>query len=120
MADQGMNEQGKVETLDKLIGNERGAIKWSLISAIGLFAIGVIISIIVYRLSDRSSDSLSNAIKAIPALFTAFLAGFPIKEYFAKKNRITSCEFLRIAYKSPPVPQETDKRFWTLVDKSLG
>ena len=129
-----MDENGKVETLDSLINNERGSIRWSLISAIGLFVIGVVISVVIYYitlqpegsadtlkgstdLARSNTDALSKLLLGIPPLVTAFTAGFPIKDYFAKKNKITFCQFLKIAYKSPPVPVEIDKRFWTLMDK---
>lgn len=126
-----MADTEKLQTLDVFIANEQDSIKWSLILAFGLFLIGLAASTYVYWLSSSSAEATATDTKlsleamvkyisAIPVLAGAFISGFPIKDYFTKKNRITFCKFLRVAYESPPVPEEIDKRFWTLVDKNLG
>lgn len=116
----------KVEILDKLIADERGSIKLSLIVALGVFVIGVIISTVIYFLSlspeptKPPNEALSKYILAIPPLVTTFLTGFPLKEYLAQRKRITYGRILQTAYQSPPVPEEIEKRFWTFMDKTAG
>jgi hypothetical protein len=125
-----MDDQGIIDTLDKLIESDRKLIKWSLISAIGLFIIGLVVSTVILFISLPSpetqdaakteSEVWSKYLFAIPPLFTTFLTTFPIKEYFAKKRRITTFELLQQAYKSPPVSEKIEERFLKVLDGTLA
>lgn len=119
-----MTDQGKLDTLNKLIENDRGSIKWNLISAISLFVIGLVISSLIYYLSQpetiaQNHDQLTKYLLGIPALVTTLLSSFPIKEYFTKKNRIVALEYIGVAFKTPPVNEEIGKRFEKILDSSL-
>jgi len=127
-----MKDKVKAQTLDTFINNEQGSIKWSLIYAVGLCVIGVVTSAFIYLKVTSGvtpdtkegvqtlNDSFKLFVSALPAAVTTLGSLFPFKEYFAKKNKITSCKFLRTAYDSPPVGEEIDKRFWLIIDKNLG
>ena len=127
-----MEDEVKAQTLDTFITNEQSSIKWSLVYAIGLCAIGFVVSVLIYWKTTTginmdtkdgvqvSNDSFKLLVSAIPTAVTTFGSLFPFKEYVAKKNRIASCKFLRLAYNSPPVGEEVDRRFWLLVDKGLS
>jgi hypothetical protein len=127
-----MDVKGKVETLDSLIRNEQGFIKMSLIQAIIPFIIGMTATILllIWALSDKNQSAESSALQettkalsAIPGLLVTAYSIFSIKDYFSRKNRITCCKFLRVAYESSEdgnVPAEIEQRFWSLLDKSLA
>lgn len=125
-----MGDQEKIEILDKLLADERGSIKLSLVAALGVFFIGAIISTIIYIISlpaVRSAEThpseiaaLKEYMLAIPPLITTFLTGFPLKEYLIHKKRITYGRILRDAYQSPPVLEKIEERFWTFMDKTTS
>ena len=121
----------KVEVLDKLIADERGSIRLSLIVALGVFVIGLAISTVIYFLASAPpenagqagkspTEALSTYLLAIPPLVTTLLTGFPLKEYLAQRKRISYGQILQAAYQSPPVEEEVEKRFWTFMDKAAG
>jgi hypothetical protein len=131
-----MDSNGKVETLNSLILNERGFVKWSIVQATVPLVIGLTASGVVAFLAFSSTQGLSGLgetakyASTIPGLLTTAYGVFSFKDYYARKNRITSFQFLKIQYESAladnqnqadtTVMQEIDKRFWMLLDKNLG
>jgi len=129
-----MNAKGKIETLNSLIANERGFIRWSIIQAtvpllIGLAASGLLAYLAFAKGEVSILGETAKWLTAIPGLLGTAYGVFSIKDYFARKNRIISFQFLRIQYESSvsnPMPednsvlQEIDKRFWMLLDKNLA
>jgi len=113
-----IDENGKIETLDGFIKNDQDLIKWSAISSIGLFVIGISASGLIYLITQSSAD-LVKLISAIPGLAGTLVSGILAKEYFDKRKRIISCQLFRKAYSTPPAPEQIDQRFWKLVDDSL-
>ena len=129
-----MNAEGKVETLNSLIANEQGFIKWSLIRAAIPFIIGLTASVILWysKIGVESSDFLNKTaetLNVIPGLLGTAYGAFSLKDYFARKNRITAFNFLKLHYKrlstvetpdDPELCKEIDERFYGLLDKHLA
>ncbi|MEZ5428582.1 MAG: hypothetical protein R2747_20215 [Pyrinomonadaceae bacterium] len=135
-----MDAKEKIQTLNSLIANEEGFIKWSVIRAAIPFVIGVTTSILLYFFGPESHEiagfwnATIKSLNTIPGLFGTTFAAFSVKDYFDRKNRITSFNFLKIQYvrfeketKKTGLPdnlksdlEKIDQRFWILVDKYLA
>lgn len=119
------DSQGKILTLTKLIENEKGVARWSQIISFSSILLGLTLSGYIYFLSLPDSElpsrieEILQIVFAIPAFIGIGITIITSNKYFAGKKFITSCEYLQIAYSTPPVPEEIDEQFMSLVDKYL-
>lgn len=133
-----MDDAVKAQNLDFYIEGEKGSIKWNLILAIFLFIAGSAMTVFIYldatsSISNISPDDLAKLsvdkrieltssplqkfLSAIPVLLGGLASLFPVNSYFSRKERINSCKILQNAYKSPPVPEEVNEIYWSIIGK---
>ena len=84
---------GRIKTLNHLIDNERGFVKWSIIRAVSTFLIGVAGSGVLLWLAVAAGKSgtfgeTARMLNSIPGISGAAYGIFSIKSYFERKNRM--------------------------------
>lgn len=126
-----MNAKDKIDTLNKMIANERGFIRLSFGLATIIVAASLVLTGIAWRF-DWAKDLVSESgkwLNALPLGLGSSIGGiFSFKDYPLKRNRILVFNILRDQYKrcesdeNPPDPAamaEIDKRFWSMLDNNL-
>jgi len=124
-----MNLVSSIAFLNEAVARQRAAVRFHMALASGVVVLGV--GAFVVTLFATGSVIPDN-LKWLPQLggaFVATLSGFPVKEIFARKDKIAALMLLRQEFErlqAGPTPTEAQEiervqqRFWQFVDKSLG
>jgi len=126
-----MNAKDKIDTLNKMIANEKAFIKFTWGMAILIVFVALVLTGIAWKFNWASNLISDNNkwLNALPLGLGGSIGGiFSFKDYPLKRNRILVFNILKDQYEkcendeNPPDPAamvEIDKRFWNLLDNNL-
>lgn len=123
-----MDLRRRISLLERAIGTEQRAIRSQKILALAVAATGLIAAALVQIFSGPALSDQYKWILSLSATFISTGAGFPLKDIYAKRNKITVLTFLLEEYEAwqgnpgaaeAKHAEELEKRFWQFFDKSL-
>lgn len=119
-----MEDDVKIETLEKIIANERGSVKWTQIQAISVFLAGIGVGVLLnfYFIGEFPKYAIT-----FPALIGTAISGLSVKDNGVKRNRVSVLEALKTQYQkmrdNPASVNETNRKdvdthFWDIVKRT--
>lgn len=124
-----MNLVNHIDFLNRAIASQRAARRFQIFLVSGMFCLGVAAIVLGHLLIPENLRENLKWLPTVGGIFPPALAGFPLKDIFARKDKIAALTFLRQEFESlqgsttSPEDQQVQRlqqRFDQLIDKVLG
>jgi hypothetical protein len=123
-----MNLLKKINLLERTIATEESAIRAQKILSAVVVCVGLLAAVLIHILAGPAVSENSKWILSLCGTLISGGAGFPLRDIFAKRNKIAVLTYLREEYEilqnnsvsvDPLQVEELEKRFWGFLDKNF-